>query len=245
MTFMMRGIKEGKMPEGKPLLLSIDEALDALRMAFVQYPVQLNLLSNIWPLVFGQDAYVQQDARRPSVWAKIPGKDKLIRTNAHDLKARILAQLRRSPPAPDDLARICAMVFGTRVQAEKGAAAGSFMGIHFHTDMADFVCRRCGHCCRKLEYRDGCTVADYRRWQELGRDDILRWVGTVRKDGRVVACRIWMVPGTNRFAETCPWLKRSADQDRFACTIHDERPTICRQYPGSRKHARMTGCRGV
>jgi Fe-S-cluster containining protein len=35
------------------------------------------------------------------------------------------------------------------------------------------------------------------------------------------------------------------DRNRYRCTIHDIRPTICRQYPGSRKHARMTGCRGV
>ena len=113
------------------------------------------------------------------------------------------------------------------------------------TGMADFTCLRCGHCCRTLDYRDGCSVDDYRRWQALGREDILAWVGVVGQEGRIKAVRIWMEPGTNRYAEVCPWLGKTKDPKRFRCTIHEVRPMICRQYPGSRKHARMTGCRGV
>ncbi len=229
----------------KRLFLTVEQALESVRMAFVQYPFQFNLLSTIWPMVFGKDAYIQQDQHNQSAWAKISGKDKLVHCTADDLKARIVAQLRRSFPSPEDLARICTMVFGTNVCVTGGESPDSPAGVWFHTDMADFICKRCGHCCRTLDYRDGCTLDDYRWWRELGRTDILQWVGTVREHGRVVACRIWMVPGTNRFAEGCPWLKRDADQNRFICTIHDLRPTICRQYPGSRKHARLTGCRGV
>ena len=233
------------MPEKERLFLTIDEALEAVRNDFAQYPSQLNLLSVIWPMVFGDGTYVQQDARSRSVWAKIPGQIKLILSSEDDLKRRIVDQLKLSPPAPDHLARICSRVFGAHVDAGSGPEPDSSPGIWIDTDMSGFVCTQCGHCCRTLNYHDRCSVTDYKRWQDLGRTDILDWVGTIRQNGHVTACRIWMLPGTNQFAETCPWLKKSSDQDRYVCTIHDVRPTICRQYPGSRKHARMTGCGGV
>ena len=233
------------MPEKERLFLTIDEALEAVRGDFVQYASQLNLLSVIWPMVFGEGAYVLQDARSRSVWAKIPGKTKLIPSSEDDLKQRIVDQLKRLPPDPEHLARICSMVFGAHVKADSGPEPDLLPGIWIDTDMADFVCTQCGRCCRTLNYHDGCSVTDYELWQDLGRTEILDWVGTIRQNGRVTACRIWILPGTNRFAETCPWLSMSSDRDHYVCTIHDVRPTICRQYPGSRKHARMTGCRGV
>ena len=233
------------MPEKERLFLTIDEALDAVRGDFVQYASQLNLLSVIWPMVFGDGTYVLQDARSRSVWAKIPGKTKLIPSSEDDLKQRIVDQLKRLPPDPEHLARICSMVFGTHVKAGSGPETELLPGLWIDTDMEDFVCTQCGRCCRTLNYHDGCSVTDYEQWQDLGRTEILDWVGTIRQNGQVTACRIWIVPGTNRFAETCPWLSMSLDRDHYVCTIHDVRPTICRQYPGSRKHARMTGCRGV
>lgn len=233
------------MPEKERLFLTTDQALDAVVNDFAQYTSQLNLLSVIWPMVFGDRAYVLQDARSRSVWAKIPGRSKLIRSSEDDLKKRIVDQLKRWPPDPEPLARICSMIFGARVQAGSGPVPDVSPGIWIDTDMVGFVCTQCGRCCRMLNYHDGCSLTDYRRWQDLGRTDILDWVGTIRKNGRVTACRIWVLPGTNQFAETCPWLKKSDDQDRYTCTIHAVRPTICRQYPGSRKHARLTGCPGV
>lgn len=100
------------MPKKERLFLSINETLEAVRVAFAQYPSQFNLLAVIWPMVFGEAAYIMRDTG-------------------------------------------------------------------------------------------------------------------------------------NRIAKTCPWLKRLPDRDRYACRIHDVRPSLCRQYPGTRKHARMTGCGGV
>ena len=161
------------------------------------------------------------------------------------MPSRVVDQLKRLPPDPEHLARICSQVFGVHACAGSGPEPDACPGIWIDTDMANFSCTQCGHCCRTLNYHDGCSVDDYQRWQDLGRSDILDWVGVVRQHGQVTACRIWLTPGTNDFAETCPWLTRSPDPNRYVCTIHDVRPTICRQYPGSRKHARMTGCRGV
>ena len=220
-------------------------ALDAVRCDFAQYASQFNLLSVIWPMVFGDEAYVLRDALSSSIWSKRSGIIHQIRCSEDDFQQRRLDQLDRYPPDPHHLARICSRVFGAHVEAGPGPLSDTSSGIWIDTDMADFVCNQCGRCCLTLNYHDGCSVGDYQRWQDLGRTDILDWVGVVRQHGQVVACRIWVTPGTNDFAETCPWLTRSPDQNRYVCTIHDVRPAICRQYPFSRKHARMTGCGGV
>lgn len=221
------------------------EALEAVRIAFLQYPSQLNLLKLIWPMVFGGSAYLLTDNPGHGIWAKRPGRKKPFLADEAALKQDIIDQLADVPPDTEQLAGICAHVFGAPVQAGRGEGADDAKGIWIETDMGGFVCLRCGHCCRRLDYRDGCTLADYRRWQALGRKDILAWVGTVKRHGVVVACRIWMTPGTNRYTDTCPWLKTDDGAGSATCLIHDVRPMVCRHYPGSRKHARLTGCRGV
>lgn len=233
------------MPHKERLFLTLDETLDAVRSDFSQYTSQLNLLSLIWPMVFGDGAYVLRDPHNRSIWVKESGTSHLIRSSEDDLKHRILDRLKRLTPDPERLARICSHVFGAQATAGSGPKPDILPGIWIDTGMADFVCTQCGRCCRTLNYHDGCSVRDYQRWQDLGRTDILDWVGTIRKHGQVTACRIWVTPGTNDFAETCPWLTLSHGSSRYVCAIHEVRPTICRQYPGSRKHARMTGCRGV
>jgi Fe-S-cluster containining protein len=233
------------MPNKERLFLTIDETLNAIRGDFSQYHSQLNLFAAIWPMVFGDGTYVLRDPHSRSIWAKESCKSQLIRSSEENLKHRILDRLKHFTPDPQRLARICSHVFGAHATADSGPEPDHPPGIWIDTGMADFVCTRCGRCCRTLNYHDGCSVRDYQRWQDLGRTDILDWVGTIRKNGQVTACRIWVTPGTNDFAKTCPWLTRSPDPNRYVCAIHDVRPTICRQYPGSRKHARMTGCRGV
>ena len=233
------------MQEKDRFFLSTEEALAAVGLAFTQYPSQLNLISVIWPLVFGRESYVMRDSGRGTIWAKTSKRSKLISASEDSLKRLIVERLKQLPPPPQQLAKICSQVFGTRTVAGIKPIAQAPAGIWIDTDMADFRCIQCGRCCRKLNYRDGCSMDDYQRWQTLGRDDILAWVGTVSRDGRVIACRIWMEPGTNRYADVCPWLKQVDPSGRSMCTIHDVRPTVCRQYPGTRKHARMTGCQGV
>ena len=233
------------MLEKERIFLTFEETLVALQLAFTHYPFQLNLLTSLFSLVFDDSAYLLQDVRSQSVWIKIPGKNKLIPSSEEELKDRIMIQLQQSVPAPEKMARICTLVFGARVLTESDTKNIPSPGFWIETDMAGFVCTRCGHCCRTLNYKDGCTVRDYQTWKEKGRTDILDWVGVVCEKGKEVVYRIWMIPGTNEFAQTCPWLKKAHDQNQYRCVIHGVRPTICRQYPGSRKHARLTGCKGI
>lgn len=233
------------MSEKERLFFTVDEALEAVRTALTRYPSQLNLIAVIWPMAFGEQAYVQPDGRRQAAWVKVPGRAQPVLMGETELKQCLVQNLKRSPPPLERLARLCALVFGARCGVRPGPDPDAPAGIWIETQMADFVCTQCGRCCLTLNYRDGCSLSDYRRWQELGRSDILAWVGTVEQAGRIIACRIWIEPGTNRYAQRCPWLKATNQPHRWTCTIHAVRPTICRSYPGSRKHARMTGCRGV
>lgn len=233
------------MPDKSTIFLSIDEAVEAVGNDFSQYPSQFNLFSVLWPLVFGSSAYLMRDPEGPGVWLKTSEVKQPRKVSIDDIGGWIVRRLKQLNLSAEHLARICTLVFQTPSVAGPGPMTDSPPGIWVHTRMEGFVCSQCGRCCRRLTYHDGCSVADYRRWQDTGRTDILEWVGTVKQAGVVTACQIWMEPGTNRYAEDCPWLMKSNTPGRFICTIHDVRPTICRQYPGSRKHARMTGCRGI
>jgi Fe-S-cluster containining protein len=44
--------------------------------------------------------------------------------------------------------------------------------------------------------------------------------------------------------EQCPWIFPEPD-GRTTCTIHELKPALCRDFPGSGKHARLTGCPGM
>lgn len=226
------------MPNNRRIFLTTDQALTAVQNDLERYPAQLTLMETLLPLAFGPHAYLIRKAGDTAVWIKTGAGQRPQSVGVDQLGAVIVERLRRKRLTPEQLAAVCTRVFQAAVTIDA-------RGFWVDTGMNDFTCQRCGRCCRTLDYRDGCSVADYRRWQALGREDILRWVGVVRREGRIVACRIWMEPGTNRYAGVCPWLRQTADGRRHSCTIHVVRPTICREYPGTRKHARMTGCRGV
>jgi Fe-S-cluster containining protein len=233
------------MTNAEKLFLNRDQAIDAIARDFEQYPSQFNLWVSLMPLVFDGDAYLLEDPDGSKLWMKTPHHKKPFRIDRDRVGSWLVQQLQSAHPPIEHLASICSRIFQTPVKPAWDADDPSRSGVWIETKMTDFACIQCGHCCQTLDYQDGCSVADFRRWRQLGCDDILEWVGTTRTEGEVTACKIWMVPGTNRFAERCPWLKKQNGQHRYACTIYDLRPTICREYPGSRKHARMTGCRGV
>jgi Fe-S-cluster containining protein len=145
---------------------------------------------------------------------------------------------------PNLLAAVCSRVFQNRAVVDKDPHTGS-TGIRIRTGMEAFVCRQCGRCCRNLDYHNELTTADVDRWNALGRKDILDWVGVFTSEaGGQTTYRIWMTPGTRTLAEICPFLKKVPTENRWICSIHEVKPSICRNYPVSRKHGTMTGCPG-
>jgi Fe-S-cluster containining protein len=116
--------------------------------------------------------------------------------------------------------------------------------VYVETGLEDFKCKKCGRCCKTLDYHDQLSEQDYRLWQKLDRQDLLAWVRLVRKNSNEFSYRIWVPPGKLIASDKCPWLWPNRENRQWQCTIHDVKPEICRQYPGTRKHATMTGCPG-
>jgi Fe-S-cluster containining protein len=167
----------------------------------------------------------------------------MARISPRELGHRLCRELEQSRPPLGVLAAVCRRVFRTVARpAESDRTIGP--GIWLATGMEAFKCRQCGHCCRTLDYHDQLTQADIDRWRSMDRADILRKLRRVTLKNGSEAHRMWEKPGIAKAPTPCPWLHKIPTQNRWACRIHDVRPEICRQYPGSRKHAQMTGCPG-
>jgi hypothetical protein len=216
------------------------EVLAAVREDFSQYPTQRHLLLNLGDLLLGPGQAVA-DPNERGVW--IPGgrRGKMQMVGYRRFAEMICEAMAADLPPLARLAVICRMVFQGR--AEPGQVDGAD-GIWVETGMKGFSCLRCGHCCRIVGYPREAAEEDVEGWKAAGRDDILRWVGVERRCGSRCSYRIWIDPDTRRPADTCPWLVRVPGSHLHACTIQAVKPGICRFYPGSRKHALMTGCRG-
>lgn len=218
--------------------------MDAIRIDFNRYPAQTRLFIDLCPLLLGPEITVSEDFRGNGLWMASPGvrrSRKMQKTSPRELADRLTRKLETRPPPPAVLADLFSKVFD--VPAWPGRDAGDRMeGIWVDTQMSDFHCLQCGRCCRELEYCHQLLEKDYVNWAEAGRTDILEWVAVHRRCGKIMSFSIWIVPGTLTFAVECPWLRKADIDGIWRCDIHDVRPEICRQYPGTRKHARMTGC---
>ena len=185
----------------------------------------------------------KRDSEEAGVWISMPTGKRMKFLTFQELGDHLIKTLERRSPSMELLTAVCQRVFRTRVRPGHDEG-GQQTGLWVETGMEDFTCRQCGRCCQTLKYHDGCTVENFRNWERLGRTDIMEWVNPITQNGEIVSCRIWVNPGTHHYAEICPWLHKIPDQNRYQCRIHDVRPQICRQYPGTRKHAEMTGCIG-
>jgi len=204
------------------LFLTLNEAREAVRLDLEAYGPQPSLYAAMLPLL---DVAGEGSARRPPPERK-----------------SILDLLARRPLQDGELEAVCSLVFDARVRlGEKGGRPGLWV----ETGMENYACTRCGQCCLALDFHKECTAEDVARWKRDGRQDILAWVGREAGPDGEVGYRIWRYPGTPLYTETCPWLRRVPGDKAFVCAIQDAKPEVCRSYPGTAKHARMTGCPGL
>ena len=216
------------------------QAVDAIAIDFTQYGPQPALFASIAPLILGNRCTVTRKRKKPVVHI-LQGKT-FVPVSDKDLGFYLIHVLETAPPDLETLADICALVFQTRTLAGP-LRTKNISGIWIHSQMKDFVCSQCGQCCRSLAYENNCTASDYLLWKSLGRRDILAWVCKESSPDGQDRYRIWVDPDTGKTAETCPWLVPCPGKGRFSCAIQKIKPGICRQYPFTRKHAVMTGCR--
>jgi Fe-S-cluster containining protein len=107
-----------------------------------------------------------------------------------------------------------------------------------------FTCRRCGNCCLHSAFSE-VGEEDIVLWTDSGRDDILAWVHFRAIGNGDHAYEVWIDPITKEQVERCPWLEKLSDGAGYMCQIHDVKPSICRYFPASNKHAQDIGCLGL
>jgi len=218
------------MDEADRIFLTPDEAVAAVRMDADLYGPQGEMWSGLWRLLAGPSRAGRQGGAGVRGGGWLPPPEGLADA-ACSRVAACSADL-------DTLAAALALVFETR--ATPGVGPEGEPGVYVATGMERFSCQRCGHCCRILSFHAECDPEDLERWRAAGREDILAWVG----GGGAGPGMLWVRPGTGLLTEQCPWLFAEPD-GRYTCTIHELKPELCRNYPGSRKHARLTGCPGM
>ncbi|MGB5985853.1 MAG: YkgJ family cysteine cluster protein [Desulfobacterales bacterium] len=223
------------------ILLTPAETVEAICRDFRQYPPQLMLFSGLIRIITQNRVKFIKEGRRPGFWVSQPRQRNMHWAEGRELVAYMCREISRSDMDLETLVQVCRRVF--RAHAEVITEDGSRC-IKIATGMEIFDCIQCGHCCRSLDYHTEITEADVRRWQDLGRDDILKWVGGRRKNGAASGYRIWITPGTSQVADICPFLTSVPGKNHWQCAIQNAKPQICRQYPATRKHGLMTGCRG-
>lgn len=94
-------------------------------------------------------------------------------------------------------------------------------------------CNQCGRCCSRYGGGDlSASAADIERWAEH-RPDIHRYVDNGQ---------IWVDPETGKVLERCPWLTKIPNQEKYACSIYEQRPEDCRYYPVRIEDMYHDGC---
>lgn len=225
------------------LFLTRAQAMHAICIDFKGYGPQPMLFCEVLRALHqGRVAY-QREPGKEGLWISMDKSSALRWLEGEELIEFMCKTVTEAKIDPDCLASLCRLVFQASCRAGYCPHTNR-QGVYIHTGMDGFRCRQCGHCCTRLNYQDGITEEDVRHFEALGREDVLKWVGTAQTVSGETAYRIWVIPGTNQFASACPFLRNGPAQDRKVCSIHEIKPQVCRNYPLSRKHARMTGCPG-
>lgn len=225
------------------LTLSPQEALEAICRDLRRYEPQTVLCAELLRFVLNDEGAVKREPGRSGIWIRRDRHKQMQYLDGYALIDHVTTVLHARRLGVEQIAALCCRVFQTRAKVV-GTSDSALTQIILSTGMEAFRCRLCGRCCRDLDYHMEVTSEDVDRWQAQGRNDILKWVGITKANHQAVHYQIWIIPGTNRFAEVCPFLKQGITNDQWVCAIEETKPDICRQYPFTRKHGVMTGCMG-
>lgn len=226
------------------IFLTQTQAIHAVHFDFNQYGSQFDLFQELLPIISDNKIIAAKDGKNSCMLIIRGHKSKTQHMRNNDLGDYLFNTLNEKLFPLSIIAIVCSKVFRTKSWVGTDNASG-IDGIWLKTEMAHFKCRQCGNCCQNLKYHNECSENDYKQWKALNRKDILEKIISIHSDSQPPQFKIWKKPGTNRFYEKCPWLKPSGFKARYECRIHDFKPEFCRQYPLTRKHAMMTGCKGI
>ena len=225
------------------IFLTVEEALEAVCLDFRRYEPQVMLFGEVLRVISDGGIVLKSEPGKSGRWVASEKGSKMVWFDGEALRVYVCDIVKSMRPGADAMAAVCSRVFRERAVPAVDPATGE-PGVCIETGMEKFVCVQCGNCCKALDYHDALTEQDVEMWKEAQRYDILAWVGVAQKKGGASSYRIWKDPKTGELADQCPFLTKVPDKNRWICRIHDIKPRICRDYPVSRKHGVMTGCRG-
>lgn len=231
------------METGDHIFLTVPELLDSIRIDFKQYPAQIDLFRKLVPILYNGTSVVVESGQHEGVWFRAGRKSKPRRIRDDALGNLLCKKLVSTTLAPETLSEIAHHVFWIETKQGVHPETGK-PGVWLDTGMRHFSCTQCGKCCKTLRYQNECRPEDLALWQTAGRQDILKWVRIVNGGKTGERITIWVDPVTRKLVPICPWLKKEPNGVCYRCQIHEMKPFVCRQYPGTRKHAVMTGCKG-
>jgi Fe-S-cluster containining protein len=231
------------MEKRETVFLTPGQALRAAAADLRQYAPQMMLICEVIRLIQGADTVIRSKTREDGAWVRVSGRRNMQWMTGPALVDHLCGLLDGVDRNSNLLLRICSRIFQAPAAPAVDPETGD-PGILLETGMENFVCRQCGRCCRALDYRNALSGTDVEKWRRAGRTDILAWVGVFRKDTDREAYRMWIDPTTRQPVTVCPFLAKSPESNRWFCRIQNVKPSICTEYPFSRKHAKMTGCSG-
>jgi len=107
------------------------------------------------------------------------------------------------------------------------------------SDIPGFRCTDCGKCCLEGAGILPVVEADIALW-EAHAPQVLDYVKIAGPAGE----RSGEMGKANK-STRCLWIKKFPGRDQYYCRIYQWRPQVCRRYPTSLEHARLTDCPGV
>lgn len=111
------------------------------------------------------------------------------------------------------------------------------------SDIPGFKCTDCGKCCLEGAGQLQATQADIALW-ETEAPHLFDFVNVHGEPGNRTG-DLWSAPGEKRNTTRCKWIRKYPGRDQYYCRIYEWRPEVCRKYPISRQHARLTECPGI
>jgi Fe-S-cluster containining protein len=173
---------------------------------------------------------------RDGLWIKSQGSEKFYYGN--DL-VELFLDLLSSKPA-ETVSEVYSEIEWVQASVARHPKTG-VTGLLVETEMENFKCVQCGHCCLNLSgaYQTSVPESDVKRWKREQQFDILEWVITFGDLNE-----IWISPKTGEYVNRCPWLRKLPKQNKYICRIHDTKPEHCRNFSKSKRHAKDNGCKG-
>ncbi len=198
------------MKQTPPTFLTQAQAIDAIAADFSQYGVQPDLFRDIGPLILGNDFKAGSCNEQNGAWIRHENTQPFQKVDDERLRFYFVHLLETGERDLETIKKICERVFETPVRP--GDNDGK-PGVWIENQMNDFVCKRCGHCCRGLEHV--CANEDRHVWKNHGRSDILSWVQKKTLIDGIVQYSIWVDPITGKPTDICPFLAPMAGGANF------------------------------